>query len=130
MSIYTHLSQQEFPDNVNMADCEYPIYSNLWFWLIAIGFLFLAIGLIIWDVRARSKQIWWVWALIFGGLFLFIAGLGLAIWQWWSQYNVGSDPLGDEILAEEDYPPPVSTHTRQFSGKKILSRTYSSKSEI
>jgi hypothetical protein len=113
-----------------MTDYEYPIYSNLWFWLIVIGFLFLTIGLIIWDVRAQFKQIWWVWALIFGGLFLLIAGLVIAIWPCWRQYNVGSDPLGDEILAEEDYPPPISTHTRQFSGKKPPSCTYSSKSEI
>ena len=113
-----------------MTDCEYPIYSNLWFWLIAIGFLFLTIGLIIWDVRVQSEQIWWVWALILGGLFLLISGLGLAIWQWWCQYNVGSDLLGDEILTEKDYPSPVSAHKQRVSGKKTLSRPCSSKREI
>lgn len=68
-----------------MVDCEYPIYTNLWFWLIAIGILLFAIGLIIWDVRVNLDQTWWVWVLIIGGGLLLLIGLILAIWKWWSQ---------------------------------------------
>lgn len=68
-----------------MIGCAYPIYTNLWFWLIAVGILLFAIGLIIWDVRVNLDQTWWVWVLIVGGGILLLIGLILAIWQWWNQ---------------------------------------------
>lgn len=66
-----------------MVACAYPIYTNLWFWLLAIGLLFFAIGVIIWDVRSQLANTWWVWLLIAGGALLFILGLILAIYNWW-----------------------------------------------
>lgn len=64
--------------------CNYPIYTQLWFWLVALGILFLAIGLILWDTLVRVNQPWWIWALMVGGGILLAIGLFLAIWRWWS----------------------------------------------
>ena len=66
-----------------MPACEYPVYTSLWFWLLAIGLLFFAIGVVIWDVRSQLANTWWVWALIIGGAALFIIGLIIAIYTWW-----------------------------------------------
>lgn len=74
-----------------MTDCAYPIYSNLWFWMITIGILFLAIGLIIWDVRAQLSESWWVWVLIIAGLILLTIGIFLAVWQWWRQDSLDTE---------------------------------------
>ena len=90
-----------------MADCEYPVYSNLWFWLIALGILFLAIGLIIWDVRAQLAESWWVWTLIFGGALLLIIGIIIAVWQWWRQDGLDVD-LFDEEPIPNACPAPVT----------------------
>lgn len=79
-----------------MEDCTYPIYSNLWFWMIALGILFLAIGLIVWDVRVNLSESWWVWFLIIGGAILLIIGLVLAIWQWWRQDGLDVDLFDEE----------------------------------
>jgi glucan phosphoethanolaminetransferase (alkaline phosphatase superfamily) len=67
-----------------MPTCVYPVYTHLWFWLIALGVLFLAIGLIVWDVQSRLNQTWWVWLLIIGGAILLLIGIFLAFWTWWS----------------------------------------------
>lgn len=80
-----------------MVDCQYPLYAQLWFWLIVIGILFLAIGLIVWDSRSRLVETWWIWVLIVGGAILFVLGLVLAIWQWWSKNRDMEAP--DEEMA-------------------------------
>lgn len=96
-----------------MADCEYPIYTNLWFWLIVIGILFLAIGLIVWDVRSRIPEPWWVWVLIIGGAILFIIGLGMAIWRWWSRDRMENDLLPDEGCPPAPIPAPAPAPVTQ-----------------
>lgn len=64
--------------------CIYPVYTHLWFWMIAIGALFLAIGLVLWDVLLNMNQPWWIWGLIILGGILLLLGIFLAIWKWWA----------------------------------------------
>lgn len=72
--------------------CRYPIYTYVWFWLIAIGLLFVTIGFIIWDVRSKLSQTWWVWALLIGGGLLLLVGLIIALWSW---YRTEANPTLD-----------------------------------
>lgn len=62
---------------------ELPIYTNIWFWMIVIGILFLAIGFVLWTKRDRIPETWWLWVLILAGVILLVIGLFLAFWQGW-----------------------------------------------
>ena len=64
---------------------EKPVYTQVWFWLLAIGILIFSIGLIIYDVRSTLDNTWWVLVMIIGGAILMVAGFLLAIWEWWSR---------------------------------------------
>ena len=91
-----------------MQTCEQPIYTQLWFWLLAIGFLFFAIGLIILDVSANLSSTGWVWALIIVGIIFLFAGFFLAIWQWWNNEYSHLDILPTEVIPIVQVQKPIS----------------------
>lgn len=71
-----------------MADqYERPVYTQAWFWFLAVGILIFSIGVIIYDVRSTLDNTWWVLVMIIGGTILMVTGFLLAIFEWWSREN-------------------------------------------
>lgn len=81
-----------------------PVYTQLWFWFIGLGILFLGIGFVAWDVQSSLSSNWWVWVLIGLGAFLFFIGLIFALWEW--SHNESYDDEMEMMFRQQQCQPP------------------------
>lgn len=104
-----------------MNGCVYPVYAYYWFWLLALGVLFIIIGFIIWNSINPNNTPVWVWVVLFGGFVLAILGFILFIWQWFIQSNNGRPVVkrNRQKVAMTPTDPQKNLRERLVEGKTI-----------